>query len=435
MRTIEKCPFVVIPQYRDGSGDKINLGTMAAAGNGTNNGSTYLVAGDTYDDVGMTERTADGPTDEMQTDDYIEVANETKWTNLVVNPEFGTNTTGWSDGGQSSTLERVSLVDEGLPTEGLPPGVTHALKITAAGGDEIMSQFGITLTAAEHYCSAYAFIPEVNGFDGTALRLTDNGAFGGATGTSFADYSGTAGVWERANYDISPVGGDLDGLIRLKDNAADTTAGTVVYITAAQACLGDNPYRSGSHPLGRWTGTAHASTSESRSNLDLLIDSSCMALFAGRTYGLQPAANEQLIGKKDGGGVAVGWQLINLAASDDGQFKVADDTFNPLDKFPTDFVSGAIFVVAGRRDVSADEIEAFKDGAASGSPAEDTNVGTIENALPTRIGADSGGTPALYAAAEHFGSAFWNTHDNSAPTDLEVKMASHQLAAMTGRFV
>ncbi len=385
----------------------------------SSNGATVTINQDGLD----VARIIDGPTDVLDgTDDYFEVANETKWTNLLTNPSFETNTTGWVTDGTNTIAQSAEQAHSGA----------NSLKWTFADNSTIARYGSLVLTDADHTFSMWVYIP--SGYDG-GVRLTYS-AYASASGDALVDANtGLVDQWQRLDLTMNPDAGDLSGNLVINTAGSDPTAGKFVYIDAVQVELGStaNPYVDGSLPLGRWTGTAHASTSESRSNLDYLIDSSGVSISAVRSYDVNHggAANQQLLTKSTGAGAEVGHKMF-FALSGAIRGRVADGAANPGDD-NAGTADGQMLVAATVRDVAADDVETFIDGVGTGSPVTDSTTATIANDEVTRIGSLSDGTQPL--AGEHFGSAFRNTHDAPAPTDKEVEMASRQLARATGRWI
>jgi hypothetical protein len=385
-------------------------------------------------------RMVDDPMDIFDgTDDYGEVANETKWANILKNPTAGANTTDWDAPGTNSIARVTDLAAEGLPTEGLPPGVATCFKFTYGDTATFGRYIGQVFTAAAHTMGGYFYIPAAN--SATLMTVHDNGTLIGATGETY-NSTNVRDAWTRVVSEVTPDAGDLTGNLALIVGAGSPTVGDVVYFAAAHVELGAsaNDYRDGDHPLGRWTGTAHASTSESRSNLDPLTDSSIVWHYAGRTYDAQPPAVEVPIGKMDGAGVPTnsGWQMYtrttnNLPAwhSSDGTTQLwvgigaggaGADSYN----------AAAKFVASGRINRTLAQGEAWFQGVSNGT---DSGIGLdMSNNLPMRIGADGGATPADFMAGENHGVAFINYHDDDPADGYEIEMQERQLAMMSGRY-
>jgi hypothetical protein len=359
----------------------------------------------------------------LGTDDFFEVANEPKTTNLVTNPQFGVDTTGWTTSG-TNTIEQVDLATEGITTEGLPSGVTTALKCTFVDNNT-MAGFAITVTAAEHFFSGHVFIPTA--YDGE-MRCTDAGTFAGATGAQSADAnSSLKDQWQRIDFDITVVGGDLAGQMIWTANQGPPTAGRFLYLTGEQIELAGaaTDFVSGASPNGYWNGTAHASTSTERADLDFAPDDSLTVVYAGRTYDNSPASNEHFIGKKDAGGALAGWAIYVRSSTERVRAIVADGTNLPINELDTQLTNGVAFIVGNRRDVLADTVQSFIDGATDKSPTVDSTTATLANAFALRIGAD-GDTAQSFTDGEFYAAALFH----EALTDEEVRQVGLELVGI-----
>lgn len=110
-----------------------------------------------------------------------------------------------------------------------------------------------------------------------------------------------------------------------------------------------------------------------------------------RTYG--SAANETIVAKSTGTptSTSAGY-IIAFGPSQEPRFGIGDSTNNAND-IGVAISNGVVTMAAGRRNVAADVVEAFKNGTGSGSPTTDATTATLANAQDLRLGAqsDSGG--------------------------------------------
>ena len=160
-------------------------------------------------------------------------------------------------------------------------------------------------------------------------------------------------------------------------------------------------------------------------DLDFALGDSFTVVYAGQTADNAPAAPEHFIGKKDGtANGTVGWQLRNHTAAN-ARFGIADGTNGDTDTSPN-LTNGQVFVLGAVRDIVADDIEIFLDGVGSGSPATDPTTGTLANALPLRMGADSGAAAALFTDGEFFAAALFR----EVLTDEEVRQVGLTLVGV-----
>jgi hypothetical protein len=123
-------------------------------------------------------------------------------------------------------------------------------------------------------------------------------------------------------------------------------------------------------------------------DLDFAANESLTLLVIGQTDDVSPVADQILVAKKDNLTTSAGYALYLEAADDSAKFLIGDSAADDEDATPN-LVASTLFTVAGVRDTTADDIEAFLDGTGSGSPVTDSTTLTIANALPLRIGATS----------------------------------------------
>jgi len=185
-------------------------------------------------------------------------------TNLLPNPTFGVNTSGWIPGG-SNALTRVT--NPPAP-EGLPPGVTTAMRITYADSVSLTYTSGSVPTAGTYALSAYLYIP--SDWDGGQIEVRGDWGFAGAysINAAWADLA-LRDQWQRISHVVSVDADDLSGTPLLRSVSAPT-AGRSIYLAALQweAHAFTTEYCDGSLGDGySWSGTAHSSTSQRAAGL------------------------------------------------------------------------------------------------------------------------------------------------------------------------
>ena len=142
-------------------------------------------------------------------------------TNLLTNGGFETNTTGWAATGSNSLARSTEQAKFG----------SASCKGTY-GSAGAFGRFPLTLTAAEYTFSIWLYVPA--DYDGALVFISDNGDFVGATGTQLASADmNLRDQWQRLSFDISPVGGDLDGALHVRPSGA-ATVGKFIYFDGAQ---------------------------------------------------------------------------------------------------------------------------------------------------------------------------------------------------------
>ncbi|MFI9558879.1 hypothetical protein [Nonomuraea endophytica] len=178
-------------------------------------------------------------------------------TNLIQNPSFEVDLTGWSAsaGGAIARVSSISRIGgyaceiRRLATN--PPFFLYSAKAT---GTAAGATTGETVTL-----SAYVYIPAA-AFPGVS------GIMLGAVGTTFAFVS-TAGLAADAWYRISRtvvLSGNLDDVeVQIWTNDSHADGQVVAYVDAVQAeeAAAASPYCDGTQPACSWTGTAHNSSS------------------------------------------------------------------------------------------------------------------------------------------------------------------------------
>ena len=169
-------------------------------------------------------------------------------TNLVTNPSFETNASGWATS-SGETLTRVATGDSVL-------GEAVGRVVTNGGG----AIEGVTINPVISVSggATYSFAVWVKAAVGAALRLSIGETTGGS-GSTLATFTGT-GKWQRPTVSHT-MGGGVTAC-----NFGVHTAGTLATswdMDGAQfiAESGAGPYFDGDTPGCAWSGTAHASTS------------------------------------------------------------------------------------------------------------------------------------------------------------------------------
>jgi hypothetical protein len=118
-----------------------------------------------------------------------------------------------------------------------------------------------------------------------------------------------------------------------------------------------------------------------------------------------PSATGSVICKKDSTGSGdAGYNLV-AHLSDYYLYQQSDGT-NQSSNATADFGAGGVESTGGAvRNTTDDDYEAFLNGTGSGSPTTDTSTGTLANARPLRMGANSNSTPAGYVNYQYFVAA------------------------------
>ncbi len=148
-------------------------------------------------------------------------------------------------------------------------------------------------------------------------------------------------------------------------------------------------------------------------DLDFAAGESLTLFTVNRMYRLdvtQPLATTQL-----NPGVANLGYTLNTDGVDSIAARISDGTFDPEDISPVVTV-GQIFSVALRRDVVADEVEAFLNGVGSGSPTTDTTTGTLNSTRGLVFGS--------YGIGAFDGEWFAGALFREALTDAEMALVS-----------
>ena len=148
-------------------------------------------------------------------------------TNLLTNGGFESNAAAWATFGSNtigvSTAQFKFGAQSGLCTY---QDNTILTQLTAA----------FILTAATHICSLWVFIP--SDWDGGTIRWSEAGTYAGASGAQAVNANmALTDQWQRISFDVTPVGGDLAGTMRLDITGGAPTAGRFVYVDGIQVEL------------------------------------------------------------------------------------------------------------------------------------------------------------------------------------------------------
>jgi hypothetical protein len=182
---------------------------------------------------------------------------EAATTNLLTNPSFETDATGWGTDG-TNTISTISAV---------AAAGTNALRCTYQSDRRLLtlSSSGYAgLAAGSATFSLDVRIPAA--YDGTSLGVyfaSFAGASGGGSPGTLLDM-GIRDAWQRVQVTTVIAGGDLVGNVVLREHGTLPTAGRTVDVDAAQLeqAATASSYTDGSLGSGyAWSGTAHASTS------------------------------------------------------------------------------------------------------------------------------------------------------------------------------
>ncbi|TET82456.1 MAG: hypothetical protein E3J37_07250 [Anaerolineales bacterium] len=172
--------------------------------------------------------------------------------NIVANPSFETNTTGWSAGGANTVAQDAVRYRYGA----------KSLKCTWQD-NSVLAYYPITLTAAAHTLGMWMYIPTSYDGGGVKIYLADfAGAGSSVIGNADMD---VRDEWQFIPAHLTPVGGDLVGAIYVERSVSNPSAGRFIYIDAVQVEARNQPtcYCDGSLGPGHsWQGVAHASKSD-----------------------------------------------------------------------------------------------------------------------------------------------------------------------------
>jgi hypothetical protein len=172
------------------------------------------------------------------------------FTNLITNPNFEVNTTGWSaeGGGTPSIARSTTQAWNGTASMLITKG-------TASFMYARHSNVALTQNTTYHY-SAWVY-PSVS-----AIRLAYRPNGVGLTSTGVLTV--TPNVWQRIQWSFTTGAGITTGNFDVGWEQADAADGATAYVDGIMLVQGSNPpsaFFDGSSLSAFWTGTAHASTS------------------------------------------------------------------------------------------------------------------------------------------------------------------------------
>ncbi len=167
-------------------------------------------------------------------------------TNLVTNPSFETNTTGWTAVGGSTTLAQDSTYQR---------YGAYSLKVTPASGVNDGVYFGLTLATSTSHTATV----NVLGANGVPYKVYFWDVTAGTILGSATTWTG-AGSWSEQTVTATTGANASVRLYIVKDNDADTTA---FYVDGVQVeALGyQTSFCDGDQDGCEWNGTKHGSTS------------------------------------------------------------------------------------------------------------------------------------------------------------------------------
>jgi hypothetical protein len=139
-------------------------------------------------------------------------------------------------------------------------------------------------------------------------------------------------------------------------------------------------------------------------DLDFATSDSFTIAACGRVPDVTPAAASVLIGKKDDLTTAIGPSLY-LDTDSKVKFVIDDGTNPPVTAESAAISAGLAFTASGVRNATGNTLQVFINGVASGASVADTTTGTLANARPLRIGANSAATPGSFLTGGVFGWA------------------------------
>ncbi|MEI7924582.1 MAG: hypothetical protein WCI61_00110 [Chloroflexota bacterium] len=182
---------------------------------------------------------------------------EAATTNLLTNPSFETNTSGWGTDGSNTIAATSAVASAGTKALRCTYQSDRRLLTLSSGGYSGLAAGSVTFSIDVRIAAAY---------DGTSL------------GVYFASFAGSSGdaspgtlldmavrdAWQRVQVTSVIAAGDLTGNVVLREHGTLPTAGRYVDVDAAQLeqAAAASSYADGSLGSGyAWSGMAHASTS------------------------------------------------------------------------------------------------------------------------------------------------------------------------------
>jgi len=173
-------------------------------------------------------------------------------TNLITNPSFETNTTGWAASGTNTIASSTAEAKFG----------GYSLKATYQD-NTTLATYAATLTASTtYYLSCYIYVP--TNWDGGNIRLnsSDYASASATYNTIYTDGTSSKDRWLYIETRLE-IDSDAVGSITI-DTTSAPTAGRFIYIDAVQ-CEANSSYATtyidGDQDGCKWTGSSHGSTS------------------------------------------------------------------------------------------------------------------------------------------------------------------------------
>jgi hypothetical protein len=169
-------------------------------------------------------------------------------TNLITNPSFETNTTGWTTDGTNTIAQSSAFSKYG-----------YYSAICTYQNDTDLARYTITLTATAHAFSCWVYL--ASNWDGGAVQLALEN-FTSVTTDTATTTTTTTGDWVNLEILFTPDAGDLTGDL-IVETASAPTAGRAIYIDGAD-CVATGyttTHVDGDQDGCEWTGAEHASTS------------------------------------------------------------------------------------------------------------------------------------------------------------------------------
>ena len=147
-------------------------------------------------------------------------------TNLITNGGFETNTTGWSDGGNTTLSRSTEQAHSGAASG------KSVMDATNAGENACASITATAAAAGVHVWSVWMYIPAA--WTGGTVALDTSGWTGisPADGTNFNANMALVDQWQRVTAFVTVAGGDLSGALRVV--ATGINSGEFIYIDDCQ---------------------------------------------------------------------------------------------------------------------------------------------------------------------------------------------------------
>jgi len=194
------------------------------------------------------------------------ITTTTTRTNLVTNPNFETDTTGWASA-QSSAVRSTDYAYIGTASYKVTMSSTTDSNVAAIG-----TSFNSFTTTGTFTVSAYCYVPTGSTIAGRTITISFEG--GTATGTQGTSSPATlvAGSWVRVSRPFTVTATGTKAIVFRLSGTLSTAVGQIVYIDSTLSELQSSalPYFDGTYADAytgytltsrAWTGTANASTS------------------------------------------------------------------------------------------------------------------------------------------------------------------------------